>query len=160
MPDKPLERIVVGQVGRPHGLDGSFVVEQASEDARWFKAGSRLLAGGNEVEVVSSRRGSGGRPVIKLDTELSRGTKLEVSQEALPPTDEDEYYVFELIGLEVFEEPDERALGTVVKVVPGVANDAIELDNGLLLPLVGECINDIDMEARRILVARGFSDPA
>jgi 16S rRNA processing protein RimM len=154
------ERVVVGQVGRPHGLDGSFVVEHASEDARWFKAGSQLLAGGNEVKVVSSRHGSGGRPVIKLDTELVRGTKLEVPQEALPPTEEDEYYVFELIGLEVFEEPGERALGKVVRIVPGIANDSLELDSGALLPLVGECIDDIDMEARRILVARGFSDPA
>ncbi len=154
------ERVVVGQVGRPHGLDGSFVVEHASEDGRWFKVGSRLLAGSAEVQVVSSRHGSGGRPVIKLDTELARGTRLEVPQAELPPTEEDEYYVFELIGLEVFEEPGERSLGRVKRVVPGVANDALELESGVLLPLVGECVNDIDIEARRILVARGFSDPA
>jgi 16S rRNA processing protein RimM len=154
------ERVVVGQVGRPHGLDGSFVVEYASDDDRWFKVGARLLAGSAEVAVVSSRHGSGGRPVIKLDTELARGTRLEVPHEALPPTEEDEYYVFELIGLEVFEEPDERALGRVVRIIPGVANDALELDSGVLLPLVGECVNDIDIEAGRILVARGFSDPA
>jgi 16S rRNA processing protein RimM len=154
------DRVVVGQVGRPHGLDGSFVVEHASEDARWFKVGSQLLAGAAEVKVIVSRHGSGGRPVIKLDADVLRGTKLEVPQEALPPTEEDEYYVFELIGLEVFEEPGERALGKVKRIIPGVANDALELDSGVLLPLVGECINDIDMEARRILVARGFSDPA
>jgi 16S rRNA processing protein RimM len=154
------ENVVVGQVGRPHGLDGSFVVEHASDDARWFKVGSELLAGGTEVKVVSSRHGSGGRPVIRLDTEIARGTKLEVPQEALPATVDDEYYVFELIGLEVFEDPGERALGKVKQVIPGIANDALELDSGVLLPLVGECINDIDMEARRILVARGFSEPA
>jgi 16S rRNA processing protein RimM len=154
------DRVVVGQVGRPHGLDGSFVVEHASDDARWFKVGSRLNAGAAEVQVVSSRHGSGGRPVIKLDTELARGTKLEVPQEVLPPTEEDEYYVFELIGLEVVEEPGGRALGKVVRVVPGVANDALELEGGALLPLVGECVNDIDIGAGRILVARGFSDPA
>jgi 16S rRNA processing protein RimM len=154
------ERVVVGQVGRPHGLDGSFVVEHASEDSRWFKVGSRLHAGAVEVQVVSSRHGSGGRPVIKLDTELARGTSLEVPHEALPPTEEDEYYVFELIGLEVVEEPGERSLGRVKRVIPGVANDALELDSGALLPLVGECVNVIDIEAGRILVARGFSDPA
>jgi 16S rRNA processing protein RimM len=154
------DRIVVGRVGRPHGLDGSFVVEHASEDSRWFAAGARLLAGPVEVTVVASRHGSGGRPVIKLDAEVARGTRLEVPQEALPPTGEDEYYIFELIGLEVVEEPGERVLGRVVRVVPGVANDALELDSGALLPLVGECVNDIDTEAGRILVARGFSDPA
>ncbi len=153
------ERIVVGQVGRPHGLDGAFVVEHASEDNRWFEVGSQLLAGDAEVKVVSSRRGSGGRPVIKLDADVARGTRLEVPQEALPLTEADEYYIFELIGLEVFEEPGERPLGRVKRVIPGVANDALELDSGVLLPLVGACVNDIDITAGRILVAPGFSDP-
>ena len=77
---------------------------------------------------------------------------------ALPATAEDEYYVFELVGIEVVEEGG-RSLGTVVRIVPGVANDAIEVDGGVLLPLVGDCVRDIDLEARRILVAPGFSDP-
>jgi 16S rRNA processing protein RimM len=152
------ERVVVGQVGRPHGLDGSFVVEHASDDDRWFKVGSQLLAGSAEVKVLAARHGSGGRPVIKLDTELPRGARLEVAHEALPPTEEDEYYVFELVGLEVFEGAEARPLGRVVNVVPGVANDALELESGTLLPLVGECVNDIDIETGRILIAPGFSD--
>ncbi len=152
------ERVVVGQVGRPHGLDGSFVVEHASEDGRWFKVGSRLLAGEVEVEVVVARHGAGGRPVIKVEPPIVRGTALEVAREALPPTEPDEYYVFELVGLEVIEEGG-RSLGRVARVEPGVANDALELDSGMLLPLVGECINDIDLEAGRILVAPGFSNP-
>ena len=89
---------------------------------------------------------------------MARGTPLEVPREALPPTGEDEYYTFQLVGLEVVEEGD-RPLGRVVAVLPGVANDALELDGGALLPLVGDCVRDIDLEAGRILVAPGFSDP-
>ncbi len=150
--------MLVGRVGRPHGLDGSFFVESPSDDGRWFTVGSRLFAGEVEVEVVAARRGAGGRPVIRLDRELARGALLEIPREALPPTNEDEYYVFELVGLEVVEDGG-RVLGSVVRVEPGVANDAIELDGGLMLPLVGACVRDIDLEARRILVAPGFSDP-
>jgi 16S rRNA processing protein RimM len=153
-----VSRVLVGRVGRPHGLDGSFFVESPSDDDRWFTVGSRLLAGDVEVEVVAARRGAGGRPVIRLDREIARGAPLEVAREALPPTDEDEYYVFELVGLEVVEEGG-RVLGSVVRVEPGVANDALELDGGLMLPLVGACVRDIDLEAQRILVAPGFSDP-
>ena len=152
-----MNRVLVGRVGRPHGLDGSFFVESPSEDARWFKVGARLLVGGGEAEVVAARHGAGGRPVIKLDREVARGTALEVAREALPPTGSDEFYVFELVGLEVVEQ-DGRVLGSVVGVEPGVANDAIELEGGLLLPLVGECVLDIDLAAGRILVAPGFSD--
>jgi 16S rRNA processing protein RimM len=150
--------VVVGRVGRPHGLDGAFVVENPSDDARWFAPGSRLLVDGAEAEVVLARRGGGGRRVIKLDRDVTRGTPLEVARVALPPTAEDEYYVFELVGLDVVEEGG-RPLGRVVSVEPGVANDALALDAGTLLPLVGECVRDIDLEARRILVAPGFSDP-
>jgi 16S rRNA processing protein RimM len=151
------ERITVGRVGRSHGLDGSFVVEEASEDDRWFEVGARLLVGSHELEVVAARR-AGGRPVIRLAGAAPRGVLLEVSRAVLPPTDEDEYYAFQLVGLEVLEEGD-RSLGRVVAVLPGVANDALELDGGALLPLIGDCVRDIDLEAGRILVAPGFSSP-
>jgi 16S rRNA processing protein RimM len=152
-------RVVVGRVGRPHGLDGAFFVEQPSDDERWFTRGARLRVGTEELEVVAARRGSGGRPVIKLEREVPRGTELEVRVDELPPVAEGEYYAFPLVGLEVVEEGGRR-LGRVVAVEPGVANDAIALDSGLLLPLVAVCVCDVDLEAGRILVAPGFSDPA
>jgi 16S rRNA processing protein RimM len=150
--------VTVGRVGRSHGLDGSFFVEDASEDGRWFEIGSRLYAGDVEVEVLAAKRGAGGRAVITVSPPLRRGTALEVPRDALPPTAADEYYVFQLVGLDVVEEGG-RHLGRVVRVEPGVANDALALADGLLLPLVGDCVRDIDLEAQRILVAPGFSDP-
>jgi 16S rRNA processing protein RimM len=151
-------RVIVGRVGRSHGLDGAFFVEQPSDDARWFKTGSRLWVGDDELEVVVARRGAGGRPVIRLEREVSRGASLEVLLEALPPTEEGEYYTFQLVGLEVIEEGG-RPLGRVTTVEPGVANDSLALDSGELLPLVEACIRDIDLEAGRIIVAPGFSNP-
>jgi 16S rRNA processing protein RimM len=150
------DRVVVGRVGRPHGLDGSFVVENASDDQRWFRVGARLLVGDGELEVVGARK-AGGRPVIRLAGEVPRGAQLEVARDVLPPTGEDEYYAFELVGLEVVEE--DRLLGRVKAVLPGIANDSIELDDGRLLPLVGDCVLNIDLGIGRILVAPGFSDP-
>ncbi len=151
-------RVVVGRVGRPHGLDGAFVVEEASDDPRWFEPGARLWAGGAELEVVTARRGAGGRPVIRLERAVPRGTPLEVPVEALPPTGEDEYYAFQLVGLEVVEEGGRR-LGRVTAVEPGVANDALALDTGLRLPLVAACVRRVDLAEGRILVGPGFSDP-
>jgi 16S rRNA processing protein RimM len=116
-----------------------------------------VLAAGAEAEVVASKR-AGGRPVVKLDRSVPRGAALEVERSALPPPEADEYYVFQLVGLEVLEE-DGRALGKVTTVSAGVANDVLELDSGLALPMVEDCVRDIDLEARRILVAPGFSDP-
>jgi 16S rRNA processing protein RimM len=149
-------RVAIGRVGRPHGIDGAFFVEEPSDDLRWWKTGATFLAGGRPVEVVAHRRSSG-RPVIKLDQHVERGTILEVERAALPPTAEDEYYAFQLVGLPVTEE-NGRALGTVKVVTPGVANDVLELDTGVLLPMVEECILEIDLDASRITVAEGFAD--
>jgi 16S rRNA processing protein RimM len=152
------DRVPIGRVGRPHGLDGAFFVEEPSDDSRWFERGARFLAGGAEAEVIAARRGAGGRPVIKLDRPVPRGTLLEVSREALPETEADEYYTFQLVGLEVIEDGG-RSLGRVVDVQPGPANDSLDLGNGQLLPLVGACIQAVDLEAGRILVAHGFAEP-
>ncbi len=148
-------KIQIGRVGRPHGIDGAFFVEQPSDDERWWKTGATFLADGRPAEVIAHRRSSG-RPVVKLDRDVARGALLEVERDSLPPTDEDEYYAFQLIGLEVVEETG-RVLGTVKAVTPGVANDLLDLDSGVLLPMVEECIRRIDLDAGRIDVAEGFA---
>lgn len=147
----------VGRVGRPHGLDGAFVVEGASQDAERFAPGATLIAAGRPVTVVERKR-PGGRVVIRLDVSLERGTPLEVSRSELPPLDADAYYVFDLVGLSV-EEEGGRALGTVADVLPRPANDVLELDTGVALPLVDDCVRQVDLERRRIVVAPGFADP-
>jgi ribosomal 30S subunit maturation factor RimM len=51
-----------------------------------------------------------------------------------------------------------RELGTVKAVAPGVANDVLELDSGVLLPMVEECVRVIDVAEQRIEVADGFAE--
>jgi 16S rRNA processing protein RimM len=144
-------------VGRPHGVDGSFFVEQASDAPERFAKGARLLVDGEPAEVIVSKRGSGGRAVIKLDRDARRGATLSVRRDELPDPEEDAYYVFQLIGLAV-EEEGGRPLGTVTEVENGPANDSIVLDSGELLPLVDACVLEVDLAGGRILVARDFSD--
>jgi 16S rRNA processing protein RimM len=87
---------------------------------------------------------------------VPRGTELAVPREALPDPGEDTYYVFQLVGVAVEEERGGE-LGRVVDVIPGVANDALELDTGVVLPLVEDCVLEVDLDAGRIVVARGFA---
>lgn len=150
--------VAVGRVGRPHGLDGSFVVEDASDDPERFAPGARLYLAHEPVTVVSSKQARG-RPVIRLDRPAPRGGVLELPAAELPPLPEGEFYAFELVGLAV-EEEDGRALGRVSDVAPGVANDVLELDTGLALPLVEDCVREVDLERRRVVVASGFAGSA
>jgi 16S rRNA processing protein RimM len=149
-------RVQIGRVGKPHGIDGAFFIEQPSADDRWWKVGSTFLAGGTPVEVVAARRSSG-RPIVKLDRAVERGAPIEVERDALPATEEDEYYAFELIGLPVVEE-NGRELGSVKAVTAGIANDVLELDSGVLLPMIEDCVHEVDLTGGRIVVAPGFAE--
>ena len=146
----------MGRVGKPHGLEGAFVVEDASEDPERFAVGVNLLVEGERATIVESKR-AGGRPVLRLDRWVERGAELAVERAALPPPEEGEYYVFQLVGLDV-EEEGGRPLGKVVEVTPGPANDVLELDGGVALPLVDACVQEVDLAAGRIIVRRGFAD--
>jgi 16S rRNA processing protein RimM len=153
------ELVPVGRVGKPHGLDGGFFVEGASEREGVFAEGATLYAGGEPSTVVAARHGSGGRPVIRLDRDVERGAELAVERATLPGLgDEDEFYVFQLVGLSV-EEEGGRQLGRVREVLEYPGNDVLELDSGASLPLVEACVRQVDLAGGRIVVAVGFADP-
>jgi 16S rRNA processing protein RimM len=148
--------VVVGRVGRPHGLNGAFVVEDASEDPERFAVGAKLIVKGEVSRVVESKRARG-RPVVRLDRRAERGTALEIDRASLGPTEENEYYVADLVGATVVEEGG-RELGRVTSIEPYEANDVLELDSGLLLPMVEECVRMVDVGRARIIIAPGFAD--
>jgi len=151
--------VPVGRVGKPHGLDGGFFVDGASERKGVFAQGATLYAAGEPATVVASRHGSGGRPVIRLDKHVERGAELAVARASLPTlSDEDEFYVFQLVGLSV-EEEGGRQLGQVREVLEYPGNDVLELDSGASLPLVEACVRKVDLAGGRIVVAVGFADP-
>jgi 16S rRNA processing protein RimM len=148
-------KVKVGRVGKPHGLKGAFVVEDASEAEERFALGAQLFVSGEPVEIVESKRARG-RPVIRLDRPVERGAELQVPRDSLPEPEEGSYYVSDLLGLAV-EEEEGDLLGRVVEVAPGPANDVLELDSGLALPLVDACVQQVDLDRGRIVVRRGFS---
>lgn len=143
-------------MGKPHGLDGSFVVEDASDEPARFAVGAVVWAAGEPSRVIASKRARG-MPVIRLDRPVARGNELTVPAADLPAPADDAYYVFQLVGLAVKEEGG-RALGRVAAVEPGVANDVLELDSGLALPMHEQCVREIDLAAGKIVIARGFAD--
>jgi 16S rRNA processing protein RimM len=147
--------VLVGRVGRPHGVDGAFVVDGASMDDARFAVGAELLVEGEPARVLVSRRAGGSRRAIKLDRAVPRGAELLVPREALPPLPEGSYYVADLVGMEVLDE-NGAPVGFVDDVLPGPANDVLELDTGVLLPLVEACVREVDTVRRRILLNAGF----
>ena len=150
--------VPVGLVGRPHGLDGAFVVERASDDERRWEVGAAVLVDGMPATIELSRRVGGGRRAIRLDRRVERGAQLAVHVSELSPPGPDSYYAFQLVGLAVVDESG-RELGRVLDVHPGVANDNLELGDGTLVPLIDDAVRTVDLEAGRIVVEHGFLGP-
>jgi 16S rRNA processing protein RimM len=158
LPTDPRDDLVrIGRVGRPHGVDGAFVVDEASQDHEWFAVGAELLVDGEPARVVLSRQVGGRRCAVKLDRPVERGAELTVPRDRLPELPSDSYYVSDLVGMDVLDEHGAR-VGSVRDVLPGPANDVLELDSGHLLPLVEDCIREVDLEGRRVLLNPGFID--
>ncbi len=149
--------MVVGRVGKPHGLNGAFVVEEASDEPNRFAVGAELIVEDEPARIIESKRARS-RPVIRLDRRVERGTALEIPRAALAATAENEYYVADLLGATVLEEGG-RELGRVLSVQPYEANDVLELDTGISLPMVEDCIRAVDLENSRVVVARGYAEP-
>jgi 16S rRNA processing protein RimM len=157
LPTEPDELVAIGRVGRPHGVDGAFVVESASDDPRRFAVGASLYAGGESARIVLVRRVGRGRRAIRLDRAVARGIELAVPRDELPTPEPGSFYVADLVGLEVILR-DGAPLGAVRDVLPGPANDNLELDSGALVPLVEDAIVEIDLEAGRVVLNPGFID--
>jgi len=147
--------VQVGRVGRPHGTDGAFVVEVASEDEARWAIGATVLVDGEPARITLSRQVGGGRRAIRLDRPVARGAELAVRLGDLPTPEPDSYYAFQLVGLFVVDDAGTE-VGVVVDVAPGRANDNLELDDGRLVPLIEDAIRELDVEGRRIVVDRAF----
>jgi 16S rRNA processing protein RimM len=142
-----LTEVSAGRVGRAHGLDGSFYVEGA---AIGFAEGSRVRVAGAEYEVAR-RAGTDDRPIIRLagvdDPAELRGEILLVDEQLEPG----EYLASDLIGCEV------PGLGRVERVLDAPSCPLLEVgEEGLLVPLIGDAVKNVDLDRRVIEVDRDF----
>jgi 16S rRNA processing protein RimM len=154
-----MERFLeAGRVGRAHGRDGSFHV---------IAPRPRLLVLGTPTDAgeIVRRAGTDEKPVVRLRGYDSReaverlhGTVLRVAITDAPALDEGEYWAHQLEGLAVTD--GERAIGTVreMRELPSVeVLEVVREDGGeLLVPMVGDAIRAIDLQAGRIDVDLRF----
>jgi 16S rRNA processing protein RimM len=149
------ERIVIGTVGKAHGLDGS-VYLNGYGGAVPLDPGTAVRVGGTDA-TVAARKGRWDRPVVRFDlaadrtaVEALRGLEVTVDAGLLPEPEEDEYLHVDLIGCMV--RSGERELGAVRAVHEYPANDVLELEGGEMLPFVDDVVVEVDVPGRSIRV--------
>ncbi|MCI8464902.1 MAG: 16S rRNA processing protein RimM [Lachnospiraceae bacterium] len=89
------------------------------------------------------------------DIEPYKGAELWIDREQAVPLEEGEYFIADLIGLAVITEEGER-LGILKDVLQTGANDVyeVQMEHGktILLPVIDECVLDVDLEKGEVLV--------
>jgi 16S rRNA processing protein RimM len=159
-------QLVVGRIGRAHGVKGEVAVEVRTDDPdRRFAAGSSLRTDPVErgpLTVVRSRPHSGRLLVLfqgvadRDAAESLRGTLLTVdSADSQPLDDPDEFYDHELMGLAVVT-LDGSPVGEVTDVLHPPGPDLLVVgreDGGeVLVPFVRDIVPTIDVPAGRLVL--------
>ena len=152
--------LLAGEVGKPHGLAGEVYVVVISDDPRRFEAGSVLQHGDGRALTLERSRAHGARFIVKFEgiedrpaAETLRGPLYVPSTEARA-LESDEFWVDDLVGCLVMSRAGVE-LGTVSRIVPGSAQDLLEVatDDGVrLVPAVKAIVIEVDPVARRIVV--------
>jgi len=131
-------------VGKPHGLDGSFWVDDPGHD---LAEGTLVHVAGAEYRI-NRRGGTDDRPLVRLaavdDARPLRGQTLLVEDTLA----EDEWLASDLVGLEV------EGRGTVRRVLDGPSCSVLELEDGSLIPFVSDAIRSVGRD--RIEVREEF----
>ncbi len=162
-------RVVVGRISGLYGVQGwvkLFSHTQPRDNLLDYRAVELGRAGPDGVtrwtpaELLEGRR-QGKTLVARIagvdDRDAAAAwidADIAVRREALPATDEDEYYWVDLIGLAV-ENTDGERLGTVGSLIETGAHDVLVVDGDRqrLIPFaVGPIVREVDLESGRILV--------
>jgi 16S rRNA processing protein RimM len=154
-------QLVVGRIGRAHGVRGDLFVEPMTDepDIR-FATASQLRTSSNKTLTVATTKWHSGRFVVhfvdiddRTKAEELKGLELFVEVDPLEmPSDPDEFYDHQLVGLEVFQ--DGIKLGKVSEVIHLPAQDllAVEIDGKgeVLIPFVTEFVPLVDVAGGRL----------
>jgi 16S rRNA processing protein RimM len=147
--------ILMGVIGKPHGVRGQLRVNVFSEEPEALETytltdrkGRRFaLEWAHEnVATLSEVTAAGKRRITdRNEAEALVNVELFVPRAELPDTEEEEFYLADLIGLEARDEAG-KAIGKVANVLDYGAGASLELSpGGVLLPFTKACVPSVNI---------------
>ncbi len=155
----------VGVITNTHGLKGEVKVFPTTDDAGRYKKLKEVIIEPDKANIklkIQSARFFKNLVIVKFvgiddinDVEKYKGKDIYVSRENAVPLEENEYYIADLIDMDVYDEDDNK-IGVLYDVMQTGANDVyvINMDDGreLLLPVIEETVLDIDLDNNKIKI--------
>lgn len=158
-------QLVIGRVGRAHGIRGDVLVDvRTDEPDERFAAGSVIATDPATTGplTVAEARWHSGKLVVAFEgfadrtaAEALRGVHLVIDSADLAPLDDpDEFHDHELVGLAAAL-PDGAACGVVTEVIHTPGGDLLALrvdDREVLVPFVRQFVPTVDVPGGRVVV--------
>lgn len=155
----------VGVISSTHGIRGEVKVFPTTDDVKRFKKLKKVILDTGrehlplEVESVKFFKQFA---IVKFkgidninDIEKYKGKSLLVDRENAVKLRKDEYFIADMIGLQVYTE-DGEAFGVLKDVLETGANDVYIIDSPkhgeVLVPAIKQCILDVDIEGQNMTI--------
>lgn len=154
----------IGVISNTHGIKGEVKVFPTTDDPKRFKFLKTVIldTGKENIKLeIQSVRFFKNLVILKFkgidninEIEKYKGKDLLVSREDAVPLEENEYFIYDIIGADVVTEEGD-VLGVLTEVLTTGANDVyvVETKEGkeLLLPVIDDCILDIDIDGKKVV---------
>lgn len=159
------DRLQVGVITQTHGVRGEVKVFPTTDDANRFTELKKVyLDTGKELLKLEIQNVKFFKQFVILkfkgidninDIEKYKRCPLLIDREDAVELEEDEYFIADLIGLDVVLE-DDSAFGTLKDVLETGANDVYIIDTKehgeVLIPAIEECVLEVDIEANKMKI--------
>lgn len=162
--------LILGKILRPHGIRGEMRLKVITDYPERIAHLDRVFVGTDPYDadsaeaygIASARRNRDGL-LIQLEgvndrneAERFRDLLLMVSLDDAVPLEDDEYYVYEILGARAVT-PDGEDLGQISEVLETGANDVFVIQGGIygeiLLPDIPDVILNIDLDNKIVTVS-------
>lgn len=156
------KHIQVGKIINTHGIKGDVKIMPLTEDKNRFKKLEYIYIEGIEekmfIEKVWFKKNF---PILKLkgynninDVLKFKEKYLLIDETQKVELSEDEYFIYDMIGLEVYDN-EKNKIGAIKDVLKPGANDVYVVKNGnkeYLIPAAKEFIKKVDIEAGKMII--------
>ena len=158
--------ILIGHVIRPHGIAGLLrIVSYAQSKETFFQAGSVFMdRGHNELEErkVIDIKSHGSSYLLRVSdvnsieqAEIFKAAKIYIKKDSLIKNDEDEFFYYELLGLNVYLTTGQY-LGAVKDIFPTGSNDVYVVEGQgkeFLIPAIHQVVKEISIPEKRMVIS-------
>lgn len=160
------KKLQVGVISSTHGIRGEVKVFPTTDDVQRFKKLKNIYLDTGKEQIpleVEQVKFFKQFAIVKFkgidninDIERYKGKSLLIDREDAVPLEEDEYYIADMMGMDIFLEETKEHFGKLKDVIETGANDVYVIASDrygeVLIPAIRECVKKVDVSGKAMYI--------